>query len=103
MFHDDSDTPASSDANSEMDKNYIQEDYIIIRDGKKWSKFPHKSKVCTFKRNMLRQAPRLTRYSQELKSPLDAFQMLFSEKKKLILSTNVQKKRLHNLMILSGN
>ena len=44
MLHDDSDTTAASDADSETDENYIQEDYITSRDGKKWSKVPHKSK-----------------------------------------------------------
>ena len=54
VLHDDSDTSASSDAESEKDENYIQEHYITSRDGTEWSKVPHKSKGRTLKRNKLR-------------------------------------------------
>ena len=73
VLHDDSDKSPSSDADSETDENDIQEDYITSRDGTKWSKVPHKSKGRTLKRNMLRQAPGVTRHSQELNTTLDAF------------------------------
>ena len=79
VLHDDSDKSPSSDADSETNENDIQ-DYITSRDATKWSKVPHKSKGRTLKRNMLRQAPGLTRYSQELNTPLGAFQLLFSDK-----------------------
>ena len=79
MLYDDSDTWASSELDSETDETYIQKDYITSRDGTKWWKIPHKSKGRTMKSSMLRQAPGLTRYTQQLNAPLNAFQLLFSD------------------------
>ena len=90
------------DSSDESGENDTGTDRISSRHGTNWWKNLAPDRGRCLQRNTLTQAPGLTNYSQNFKTPPKIFQLLFTSEILQVIMNNLEKK-LYNLITQNGN